>query len=505
MKDIILDEPLTWNEIVAIAEKGARLTLSLAARQRIMRANSLVEAIVASGIRAYGVNTGVGALSDVIVRRAEQNALSLNILMSHAVGVGAPMPETQVRAIMAAAVNNFAHGFSGLRLCVVERLIVMLDAGCTPVVRGQGSVGYLAHMAQISLTLAGHGKVDFQNARMPTAGALAILGLAPLELQAKEGLSLVNGSPCATGLACIAVDAAGKLLDWADAVAAMSFETQRCQLGAVSSVATGARVSQGQATVVANLSAWLEGSAILAAAQGRKTQDALSLRAIPQVHGAARDVLAAAEAFVRNELASVSDNPFVAGSVEAPEVHSQANAVAAGLGLAMDSLAIAMAQIGAISERRIDRMVNPLVSGLPAFLAEDSGVASGFMIAQYTAVSLSVENRRLAAPAALDGGVTSGLQEDILCHATQSSGKLLSILDNLRLLIAIEFLTAAQSYDLLGHEYVAAPGTQALYRSLRAISSTYRDDRPLGDDIAAIAALIGSCSAEDARAGGRAD
>ncbi len=492
MPTIVLNQPLDWTAIVEIAHARAQLVLSPAASKRIAKASRLVEVIVDRDIRAYGVNTGVGALCDVVVPRAQQRDLSHNILMSHAVGVGAPLEVAEVRAIMAAAINNFAHGYSGLRLGLVERLIELLNAGYTPVTRGRGSVGYLSHMAQIGLALVGHGSVDFRGTRIPAAEALKRLGVEPADLRAKEGLSLVNGTPCATGLACLAIARAKHLLDWADAIAAMTFESQRGQLRGVSSAAMGLRVSAGLAEVVANLDRWLAGSDILAHSQGFRTQDALSLRAIPQVHGAVRDVWAEAVACVRRELKSVTDNPVVTGSIEAPEVHSQAHAVGAGLGLSMDALAIAMAQLGSIVERRVDRMVNPLVSGLPAFLAEANGVASGFMIAQYTAVSLVAENRRLAAPAALDGGVTSGLQEDILGHATQSALKLLSILGNVQLLLAIEFLAAGQSYDLSQSGRQPALGTRSLYRALRSRVAAYADDRPLGDDIATIAAMLGT-------------
>jgi histidine ammonia-lyase len=238
------------------------------------------------------------------------------------------------------------------------------------------------------------------------------------------------------------------------------------------------------------LNALLSGSGILAAAAGRRTQDALSLRGIPQVHGAARDVWTDVAAVADRELASSTDNPAILGSPDNPEVFSQAHPMGAAVGLAMDHLATAMAQIGMMSERRLDRMVNPLVSGLPAFLARGGGVASGLMIAQYTAAALAAENRRLAAPASLDGGVTSGLQEDMLCHPTPAALKALDIIANTRTIIAIELLAACQSHDLLGPDPAPAPGTAALHRALRGRIGAYADDRPLADDIAAAAVFI---------------
>jgi histidine ammonia-lyase len=250
------------------------------------------------------------------------------------------------------------------------------------------------------------------------------------------------------------------------------------------------RASPGLLEVAAKLNSLLSGSEMLAAAIGRRTQDALSLRGIPQVHGAVRDAWADAVTVVNRELASATDNPTVSGSPDAPRIDSQAHAVGAAIGLAMDQMAVAMAELGLNSERRLDRMVNPLVSGLPAFLAQPGGTASGFMIAQYTAVSLVGENRRLAAPSSLDGGITSGLQEDMLCHATPAALKALDIVGNVQKILAIELLAACQSYDLLEIGMKPAPRTRALYAALRGVIAAYADDRPLGEDIAAAATFI---------------
>jgi histidine ammonia-lyase len=494
---VILDRPLAWSELVAVASGMAPLELSAAARGRIDAANDIVHAIVDRDIRGYGVNTGVGALSDVIIPREQLCELSRNILMSHAVGVGTPLDQPSTRAMMAAAVNLFALGFSGVRLLIVQRLIDLLNADCSPEIPHQGSVGYISHRAHIGLLLIGHGNAVLKGAQMPAAEALARLGLAPLILEAKEGLALVNGTPCVAGLGCVALERARHLMAWADAVAAMTFETQRCQIGAVDAAVMALHASPGLRTVAATMRRLLSGSAILATAIGRKTQDSLSLRAIPHVHGAVRDSWAAVAAVVDRELASFTDNPAVMGSVEAPQVLSEAHAVGAAIGLAMDQLTIAMAQLGMMSERRLDRMVNPLTSGLPAFLAQNGGTASGFMIAQYTSASLVAENRRLAAPASLDGGVTSGLQEDMLCHATPGALKALDVIGNAQKIVAIELAAVCQSYDMLGAEIPSAPRTLALYQAVRARIPTYADDRPLGEDIAAATQFIVERSPEE--------
>jgi histidine ammonia-lyase len=490
-----VDLPLTWRQIGAIGDGRASLSLSPAALGRIRAAHGLVQSLVEKNVRAYGVNTGVGALCDVIVTPAKQQELSRNIIMSHAVGVGPALEAARVRAIIAAAVNGYAHGYSGVRPQVAARLCEFLDRDLIPEVPAGGSVGYLTHMAHIALVMigAGHARVGVgaaRGARMPGAAALAAAGLEPLVLEAKEGLSLVNGIPCATGLAALALTRVARLLDWADLIGAMSFENLRGQIAAFDGEALSLRASPSPRLVGERLRDFLGGSAILAASAGRRTQDPLSLRAMPQVHGAVRDQFAQAAGTVDAELASVGDNPVVVGSREAPRALSEAHAVGAALGLAGDSLGIAVAELAAMSERRIDRLVNPLVSGLPAFLAADSGAGSGFMIAQYTAVSLVAENRRRAAPASLDGGITSGLQEDHLAHATPAALKLLDIVENTEAILAIELLAAAQAYDLAPDAPARAPATDAAYRRVRRVVSLYRDDRPLAGDIELIRGLL---------------
>lgn len=486
---IVREAPLSWRQVAAVAE-GAPLALSEATEQRIRAARQLVEAIVSQGIRAYGVNTGVGALCDVVVDASQLRQLSRNIVMSHAVGVGPILGACEVRAIIAAAINNFAHGRSGVRLEVVERLVWLLRQGVIPEVPAAGSVGYLSHMAHIALAVLGEGHVQRGAERQATADALRAAQVAPLVLEAKEGLSLVNGTPCVTGLMCLGLLRSERLLNWADVISAMSFENLHGQIRSFDPEALALRACTDLGAVGQRLRSLLDGSALLAGSAGRRIQDPLSLRAIPHVHGAARAVFAQTVAVVDAELAAVTDNPVVTGSLEEPRALSQANAVGASIGLAADALGVAIAELVAMSERRIDRLVNPLVSGLPPFLASDRGAGSGFMIAQYAAVSMVAENRRLAAPASLDGGVTSGLQEDHLCHATPAALKLLKILDNAEYIMSIELLAAAQAYDLQTGSLARAPNTDIVYRVVRARVPHYRDDRPLHTDIERVRDII---------------
>jgi histidine ammonia-lyase len=477
----VIDTPLDFHAVAAVAA-GAKLHLSTAARRRIAHARALVEVIVDEGIRAYGVNTGVGALCDTILSRDQLRELSRNILMSHACGVGDPLSVAQTRAIMACAINNFAHGGSGVRPTVVERLLALLNADLIPIVPRSGSIGYITHMAHISLVLLGKGRVHSAAGDISAHEALQILGSTQIELEAKEGLSLVNGTPDTTGLACVALQQLSTLLDWADIIAAMTFENIGHSISAYSPRALGFSASENIRRAGSRLTDLLAGSALVASAQVR-TQDAMSLRAVPQVHGAVRGCFYAAVQVVDRELASVTDNPIVSGSLELPEIHSGAHAIATGLALSLDGLAIAVAKIAAMSERRIDRLVNPLVSGLPPFLAAAGGASSGFMIAQYTALALASENRRLAAPSSLDGGVSSGLQEDEIPHATAGALRLLKIIENFEVILSIELLAAAQAYEHQDPKKTRARATDRVYLQFREVVPSYLDDRPLANDI----------------------
>ncbi len=478
----MLESALDWRAVAAVAS-GATLTLSDAARQRVETASHIVSAIVESGVRAYGVNTGVGALADTVVDRPSQSRLSRNIILSHACGVGPRLEAREVRAIIAAQIANFSHGHSGVRPAIVELLQTFLREDCIPEVPSKGSAGYLSHNAHIALVLIGEGKARLKGNMVTGAEALKTLGVAPLVLQAKEGLSLVNGTACSVGLGAVALQRAEQLLDWADSIAALTIEALGCQMAAFDADVLALRKSAGIEKVGRTLRERLAGSGLIEAAQGVRTQDALSLRSVPHAHGAGWDVFDFASAVVNQELASVTDNPAVSGTPEAPVVSSEAHAVAPALGQALDSLAIAIAQISMMSERRIDRLVNPLVSGLPAFLAADPGAGSGFMIAQYTAAALAAENRRLGAPASLDGGITSALQEDFLGHPTAAANKLLAVIDNAEQIFGIEFAAAAQAQDFKTGVASRAAGTDLLYRHIRADVPTYADDRPLGWDL----------------------
>lgn len=482
-----LDHSLNAAALAAVAH-GAPLSLGDAARARIAAAHGLVRAVVARGVPAYGVNTGVGLLFDRAVEPALHRRLSRQLIMSHACGVGNALPEPEVRAIIAAQANNHAHGHSGVRVAVVEAMLALLAHRIVPEVPVGGSVGYLTHMAHIVLVLIGEGQARIGDERMTGAQALARCGLEPLVLDAKEGLSLLNGAPCATGLGAVALDRARRAVVAADGIAAFSFECLGGNPAAFAPDVLALRRSPGVAQTTVALNAWLAGSAHLAGPA--RLQDPLSLRSVPQVHGGVRDALAYVEGMVDDELASVTDNPLMMGTPENPRAASAAQAIAAGLAIALDTLGVAVAHLSMMSERRTDRLTNPLVSGLPAFLAAEAGVSTGFMIAQYTAAALVNENRRLAAPASLDGGITSGLQEDYLSHPTAAAVKALAIVANVEAVLGIELVAAAQGHDLGVPAEARAPATARLHAHVRAVIAVYADDRPMNAVMDAGAGLV---------------
>ncbi|WP_342649924.1 histidine ammonia-lyase [Pseudomonas sp. REB1044] len=483
------DGPVRWQDIAAVARHAARLELTPTVWARIDNAQAIVRRIVDSGERAYGVNTGLGALCNVSLAGEQLSALSRNTLLSHACGVGPALPDEQTRAIICAAIVNYSHGHSGVQRAVVEALLALLEHGITPQVPSQGSVGYLTHMAHVGVCLLGMGQVSYRGRIVAAAEALADAGLAPVQLGAKDGLCLVNGTPCMTGLACLALDDAQRLLDWADVIGAMSFEALRGQIAAFDPEIIALKPHPGMQVVGEHLRALLAGSEVIAASEGIRTQDALSIRSIPQVHGAARDQLAHAVRQVEAELNGANDNPLLLGTPADFRVVSQANPHGQSVALASDLLAIAMAEIGAIAERRLDRLVNPLVSGLPAFLVSEPGVNSGMMIAQYVAASLCAQNRQLAQPAVLDNFVTSGLQEDHLSLGTNAALKLHQVLENCTQILAIEYLLAAQAFEFHTDHRLGA-GTGAAWRQLRACVPAYCQDRWLAPDIATAARLL---------------
>lgn len=442
---------LTLANVFAVAQDRAEVAISAEACERIQAARQVVEDIVDSGQVVYGVNTGFGKLSDVTIPLERLRQLQTNLVRSHAIGVGAPLSEAESRAMMLLRANVLAKGFSGARLIVVETICQMLNRGVHPVIPAKGSVGAsgdLAPLAHLALVLIGEGSAIYQGEHLTGAEAMQRAGIQPLELEAKEGLSLINGTQAMAAVGALIIEQAAKLAELADLAGAMSLEALNGTIRAADPRIHQARAFVGQQQVAANLRALTAGSEIMLSHKNcGRVQDAYSIRCMPQVHGAVRDALAHVRSIFEIEVNSATDNPLVFADTK--EVISGGNFHGEPLAMGLDYLAIALTELGAISERRIERLVNPDLSDLPAFLMPEPGICSGFMIAQVMAVALQGENKVLAHPASVDSLPTSANKEDHVSMGMTSALKLKTILENVEIIIATELLAAAQALDFL--------------------------------------------------------
>jgi histidine ammonia-lyase len=442
----------------------------------------------------YGVNTGFGKLARERISADQIRALQVNLVRSHCVGVGAPLPEPVVRAMILLRANALAKGLSGVRPVVVETLCALLNRSVHPVIPSKGSVGAsgdLAPLAHLAAVVIGEGQATYQGAALPGAEALRRAGIAPVVLEAKEGLSLLNGTQGMLAPLALALLEAEALVDTADVATALSLDALKGTPAACDPRIAQARPSEGHARTARNILRLNAGSEIReshrAAAVDPRVQDAYSLRCAPQVHGAVRDALAHVRRTVEIELNSATDNPLV--FAESGEVISGGNFHGQPLAMAADQLAVALATLAGISERRIDQMTNPGTSLLPAFLTELAGLHSGFMMAQVTAAALASENKALATPHAVDSIPTSGNQEDYVSMGMGGALRLRPMLENTRTVLAIELLCACQGIDLLAPLATGIEARQA-YAQVRARAAKLDADRPLAPDVAAVSDLI---------------
>ena len=497
MSVLLTGNDLTFAQLDAVALGGESAGLAPVAAERMNASRRIVEHLVASGTAAYGINTGFGKLASVRISPEQVRQLQLNLVRSHASGVGAPLSETETRAMMLLRANALAKGLSGVRPGVVETLCQMLNAKVHPVIPSQGSVGAsgdlapLAHLAQVMI---GEGQAIFHGETLSGREAMKGAGIAPLELEAKEGLSLLNGTQAMLALLSLALREADILVDTADVAAALSLDALRGSPGALDARIMHARAYPGAATTARNLAHLNDGSQIReshrAAEKDPRVQDAYSLRCTPQVHGAVRDALARARETAAVELNSATDNPlvFVRDGAHG-DIVSGGNFHGQPLAMAADQVAIALASLGGIVERRVEQMTNPLTSMLPAFLTPEPGLNSGFMIAQVTAAALTGENKALATPHSVDSISTSGNQEDYVSMGMSGARRLDRMLKNLRNTIAIELLCACQGIDLLAPLKTGKLAAKA-YEAVRAKSRMLSVDRPLAGDIETVSALI---------------
>jgi histidine ammonia-lyase len=493
-------EKIPLVQLAAVAVAGETVHISSAARPRISASRKLIEQIIARDAVIYGVTTGFGKLAEVRIPRDELRQLQLNLVRSHACGIGNPLSEPEVRAMMVLRANVLALGLSGVRYDVIELLCEMLNRRIHPVVPEKGSVGAsgdLAPLAHLALSLVGEGEALLERRRMLSAEALRRARLTPLELEAKEGLALLNGTQAMHAVGGLALLRAQRLACLADVAGAMTLEALKGTPAAFDLRLQNARPHPGQKVVAEHLLSLMHGSEIRQShlTDDPRVQDAYSLRCMPQVHGAVRDALAHGEAVLLIESASATDNPLVfavagGGDPGQGEVISGGNFHGAPLALAFDYAAIAIADLMNMSERRTDRLVNPDKNeGLPAFLARRPGLESGFMIAQVAAASLVNEARVLAHPASTDNITTSGGKEDHVSMGMTSALKLRSIVDLAENLLAIELLTAAEGLEHR-RPLRAGGGVERAFAAVRKIAPPLTEDRALSGDIASVAEAI---------------
>ena len=489
---------LTFEQLFDVALYGAPVSLSPSAVERMNASRAVVDQLVASGSVAYGINTGFGKLASVRISSEQVRNLQVNLVRSHCCGVGARLSQAETRAMMLLRANALAKGMSGVRPLVVETLCAMLNAGVHPVIPSQGSVGAsgdLAPLAHLAAVAIGEGRATYKEQVLDGGDALRRAGVTPLALEAKEGLSLLNGTQGMLALLSLALHDAEILIDSADVAAALSLDALRGSPGAFDARIMHARPYAGAAASARNLAHLNDGSQIReshrSAEKDPRVQDPYSMRCTPQVHGAVRDSLAQAREIASVELNSATDNPLVFVKDGGGDVISGGNFHGQPLAMAADQLAVALATLGGICERRIEQMTNPLTSMLPAFLTPEPGLNSGFMIAQVTAAALTSENKALATPHSVDSISTSGNQEDYVSMGMSGARRLGRMLENLRNTIAIELLCACQGIDLLAPLKTGSLAMKA-YEKVRASSAKVTQDRSLAGDIDAVSEIVSS-------------
>ncbi|MGH2794642.1 MAG: histidine ammonia-lyase [Actinomycetota bacterium] len=488
-------DAFTVGQVVAVARDGTKVEIAESVAARMAPARRLVEETAARGDAVYGITTGFGALANVRIEPAAVQELQRSIVRSHAAGTGDEMPAAVVRGMMLLRARTLAAGHAGVRPLLVERIVELLDRGIVPIVPSHGSVGAsgdLAPLAHCALALLGEGDVRINGSRVSAAEALRDAGIEPLSLEAKEGLALVNGTEGMLAMACLAIHDLERVLKTADVACAMSVEALLATDRPFAEAIHALRPHPGQLDSASNLRKLTAGSNVIASHRttAHAVQDAYSLRCAPQVHGACRDAMAYARGVVERELASEVDNPVVLH--ESGAVESAGNFHGEPLAFALDMLAIAASEVGSISERRTDRMLDPAHSnGLPAFLAPEAGVNSGFMLAQYTQAALVAESKRLAVPASVDSIPTSGTTEDHVSMGWDAGRKALKAVENAEAVVAIEALAAAQALDERAPLEPSA-GSAAARATIRERVANMERDRFLSPDIDAVRELARS-------------
>lgn len=493
-RKILLDgDSLSLEAILDVAHRRAEVSLSAEARRRVERARAVVDRVAEGDAAVYGINTGFGTLAEVRIDKQDLRRLQRNLLLSHAAGVGDPLPLPEARALLLLRCNVLAKGYSGIRPITLDLALAMLAQDVVPVVPARGSVGAsgdLAPLAHLALVLIGEGEAIYRGERLPGAEALSRAGLKPVVLEAKEGLALVNGTQAMSAVGSLALLRAESLMELADLAGAMTLEgllgSHRPFLANIQKV----RPHPGQEACAAHLRALLAGSDIVESHKDcSKVQDPYSLRCMPQVHGSAREGIAFCRRILAVEVNSATDNPLV--FPEEDLIVSGGNFHGQPVSLALDVLSIALTQLSTVSERRVEQLVNPSLSGLPPFLAQNSGLNSGFMIAQVTSAALVAESRILCHPASVDSIPSSAGREDHVSMGMTAALKAAQVAEFTRTCLAIEILVAAQALDLRA-PLLPGRGVHAAHRLLRTHVPTLSEDREVHRDVTTVTALIDS-------------
>ncbi len=475
-------DSLTLEQVVAVTRHGAQVYLSDEAVAKINKSRDYVEKICREKIPTYGLNTGFGKFSDVAIAEDQLAQLQKNLIYADAVGIGQPFDTEVVRAMLLLRINSIAKGYSGVCVETVQTMADMLNKGVHPIVREKGSVGSsgdLCPLAHMVLVLMGEGEAEYQGTPMSGAEAMAKAGITPVELKAKEGLGLINGTQAMMGVAVHAVYDSMALLKTADIISALTVEALTGIVDAYDPrIHDKARPHSGQVNVAANMRHLTQNSKLTTRQGEKRMQDAYTLRCIPQIHGASRLAVDYVKSVIETELNAATDNPLIFPEEGAEAALSGGNFHGQPISIAMDTLGIAVAEYGNVSERRIERLVNPDLSGLPAFLVKNGGINTGFMVPQYAAAAVVSENKILAHPASVDSIPTSANQEDHVSFGTIAARKAKQILEHTQYVLAIEWICAAQALDFSDPKLLG-DGTKKAYQVLREKVSFMEDDRVL--------------------------
>jgi histidine ammonia-lyase len=480
---IITGKDLTLEQVVKVSRNNAEVVLDAEQAIKVQQSRQVVDTLIDEEQIVYGVTTGFGKFCDQVISKSESKTLQRNLIISHAVGAGKSLDRDIVRAIILLRVNNLAKGFSGVRPETIDTLIKMLNKGVTPVIPEKGSLGAsgdLVPLAHMVLPMLGMGEAEYNGKIYHGAKAMKLADIPIVELTEKEGLALINGTQVMTAIGALTVYDTITLVKTADIAVALSFEAQNGVVNALDSRIHEVRPHKGQMDTARIILDLIKGSRNTTNQGELKVQDAYSLRCAPQVHGASKDAINYVKEKVDIEMNSVTDNPII--FTETCEGISGGNFHGQPMAISFDFLGIALSELADISERRIERMVNSSLSGLPSFLIEKGGVNSGFMIVQYTAASLVSENKVLAHPASVDSIPSSANQEDHVSMGTIAARKARSIMENVRRVLAIELMCACQAVDLRGDKGLGT-GTGAAYELIREKVEKLNEDRPLFGDI----------------------